>query len=64
MGYEAIGITDHVGPSNIDSVSRKITRASEELNDSMDLTIIPGVELTHIPPSDLPELAQRAKNMG
>lgn len=64
LEYEAIGITDHVGPSNIDYVSAQIAEASEELDSSMEIKIVPGVELTHIPPSEIPRFAKRARKNG
>ena len=64
LGYEAIAITDHVGPSNIDSVIPKIANAAKVLNRHQSVTIIPGAELTHVPPDLIPTLAARARELG
>lgn len=64
LGHSAIGITDHVGPSNIDLVLKQTKEAAEKLTQNMNLRIVPGVELTHVPLSLIPELASRAKENG
>ena len=46
LGYRYIALTDHVGPSNLEPVARAILLAAEELNPHLEVTIIPGVELT------------------
>ena len=64
LGHDAIAITDHVGPSNLDWVLERVTKAADRLNKNMNLRIVPGVELTHIPLTLIPELAQKAKEEG
>ncbi len=64
LGHEAIAITDHVGPSNLEGVLESTLKAVESLNEKMDLKIIPGVELTHLPLTLIPEIAEKAKEKG
>ncbi len=64
LGHKAIAITDHVGPSNLESVVKKTVRAAKNLTDSMEIDIIPGVELTHVPIDLIPKLAGEARNLG
>lgn len=64
LGYEAIGITDHVGPSNIDWVIEQTVEGAEALTENTEVKVVPGVELTHVPISILPDLAERAKERG
>ncbi len=64
LGYSYVALTDHVGPSNMEHVIRSAVRAAEELNPHLGCTIIPGVELTHVPPKLIPELARRARELG
>lgn len=64
LGYKAIGITDHVGPSNIEPVAKQTLRAAEKINETMDIKVIPGVELTHLPLSLLPDYAEMARDLG
>lgn len=62
-GYKAIGITDHVDSSNIDFVVPRIVKAAKVLNSSR-IKVIPGVELTHVPPKDFPNLIKYARSNG
>ncbi len=64
FGYEAIGLTDHVGPSNIEWVTSQTVEAAEKLNENLDIKIVPGVELTHVPPSTFSDLAKQAREIG
>lgn len=65
MGHSGIGITDHVDTSNIDFVVPNIVRAAQELNSVLTgIRVIPGVELTHIPPEHIARLAERARSLG
>jgi len=64
LGYRYVALTDHVGPSNMEHVIRSAVRAAEELNPYLDCTIIPGVELTHVPPEMIAPLAERARGLG
>ena len=63
-GYEVLGITDHVDRSNIDFVIPRIKAVCEDLSRKAGLLVIPGVELTHIPPEDFAELTELARGMG
>jgi putative hydrolase len=63
-GYKAIGITDHVDMSNIDFVVPRITEASEELAAYSHITIIPGAEITHVPPPLIRKLVEKARSLG
>jgi histidinol phosphatase-like PHP family hydrolase len=62
-GYLAIGITDHGDESNIeDLVKRAVTAARSWADDG--ITVIPGVEITHVPPARLAGVAARARDLG
>ena len=63
-GYSAIAITDHVA---IGSLARLIKEVSEDCalaRAHWDILAIPGVELTHVPPQAISEMAKRAKELG
>jgi putative hydrolase len=64
LNYEAIAITDHVDASNIDLIVKRLVKASNTLQKHLDITIIPGVELTHIPPPKIKTLALEARKLG
>ena len=64
LGYEAIAITDHVDNSNLELVLSNIVKACEELSNCADLTILPGVEITHVPVKMLGGLVKKARKFG
>jgi len=63
-GYTAIGITDHVDMSNIDFVVPRIAEASRQLAGHSKITIIPGAEITHVPPPLIKGLVEKARDLG
>ncbi len=64
LGYKAIAITDHVDHSNMSHVLSGIIRVAEEINTHSDTRLIPGVELTHVPPALIAPLTREARSMG
>lgn len=64
VGVRAIAITDHADASNIDFIIPRIVAVAEELNQAGRIRIVPGIELTHIPPSQIAALADRARSLG
>jgi histidinol phosphatase-like PHP family hydrolase len=63
-GYRAIGITDHVDGSNLDFIIQRILKVARELNEFQNTLVIPGVEITHAPPGQIPELVAEARRLG
>ena len=63
LGYSVVGITDHVDASNILETLQSLERVSKSA-ENMGIRLIRGVEITHVPPSEIPELALYAKNNG
>ncbi|HAW50635.1 TPA: PHP domain-containing protein [bacterium] len=63
-GIEVIGLTDHVDPSNIDFIVTRLVKVSEELNKYFNIKVVPGCELTHVPPSMIKDLAKEARRLG
>lgn len=63
-GYTAFAMTDHVDMSNIDFVVPRIVAASAELTMHADLKVIPGAEITHVPPALIPRLVKQARDLG
>lgn len=63
LGYEAIAITDHADYTNLEALlaAAKMARYLEQ---SYDIIVIPGVELTHVPPEHIAPLARNAKQLG
>lgn len=63
-GYNAIAITDHADQSNIDFIIPRIVKVSETLNRAQSVTVIPGIEITHVPPLLIPDLVKQARDLG
>ncbi len=64
IGYEAIAITDHGDFSNIDLIIPRIVDVSKELSRFWKIKVIPGIELTHIPPDAIKDLAKKSRKLG
>ena len=64
IGYRAIGLTDHVDGSSLDFVLPRILKVAAELNRFQQVFVIPGVEITHAPPDQIPELVAEARKLG
>jgi len=63
-GYRAIALTDHMDASSIDLIIPRLVKAAGSLNAAQPLTVIPGAELTHVPPRDIPEMVREARSLG
>lgn len=63
-GYRAIALTDHMDMSNIDFIIPRIVEAAIALSDSSPLQVIPGTELTHLPPDLIGGLVEKARSLG
>lgn len=64
LGYSAVAITDHADSSNLDFIVPRIVQAAKDLNRFSQTKLIPGIELTHVPPAMFHELTQRARALG
>ena len=63
-GYKAIAITDHADYSNIDFIiSATLDFTHHWPGDSL-IKVLPGVELTHLPPKQFAPLAKYARKQG
>lgn len=63
-GLKAIAITDHADISNMDFIIPRIIEAAKSLNKTGDLIVIPGIELTHLPPQIIPSTVIKARELG
>ncbi len=64
LGFKGIAVTDHADNSNLELVLSNLARACEELSKSAAIEIIPGIELTHLPPKLIAPLTRKAKKLG
>jgi len=63
-GYQAMAITDHGDMSNIDFIVPRVVQACRILSEANGIRVIPGIELTHVPPKHIAELAREARQLG
>ncbi|MBN2536407.1 MAG: histidinol phosphate phosphatase domain-containing protein [Spirochaetales bacterium] len=63
-GYSAIAITDHVDASNIEHVLSGIIEFCKKTRPFYDMVILPGVEITHVPPKQIKSLVSLARSAG
>jgi putative hydrolase len=63
-GYSALAITDHVDLSNLDFILPRIIESAEIYGAAWGIKVVPGVELTHIPPVQIAAAAERARQLG
>jgi putative hydrolase len=64
LGYGALAITDHADASNLDELVAQMERFRDKGAAGFGVAFIPGVELTHIPPTQIGPLARRARRLG
>jgi len=63
-GYKALAITDHVDSGNLAIVLFQLIKVSKDLNRYMRIKVLPGVEITHVPPPQIAELVDLARKLG
>lgn len=64
LDYKALAMTDHVDSSNLDFVLPRLVAVCADLQPEMSMTLIPGVEITHVPPASIGHLAAKARDLG
>lgn len=62
LGHDVIAITDHVDMTNVEFVASNVAKAVELVEDY--IKVIPGVEITHVPPSKIDKVARMARKYG
>ena len=63
-GYKALAITDHTDHSNIDFIIPRIIKVCLKITEKGNITALPGIELTHVDPRDIADLAKEARKLG
>lgn len=64
LGYSAVAITDHADSSSLDFVIPRMVQVAEDLNRSQSVRVVPGIELTHVPPDLIGSLVKKARKLG
>jgi len=63
-GYRAVAITDHADHSNFDFIIPRIIEVCERISAHGDIVALPGIEITHVHPDDINNLAAEARGLG
>ncbi|MFH1281496.1 MAG: histidinol phosphate phosphatase domain-containing protein [Candidatus Omnitrophota bacterium] len=63
-GYQVIAITDHADYSNIKHIVKSIIEFCKRWPKNSEIKVLPGVELTHLPPEQFKPLAALARKEG
>ncbi|RLA80818.1 MAG: PHP domain-containing protein [Deltaproteobacteria bacterium] len=63
-GYKVVAITDHVGPSNLEGVIRAVQEVALQINPLGGIKVIPGVEITHVPPALIGPMVKKSRELG
>ncbi|WP_457568208.1 histidinol phosphate phosphatase domain-containing protein [Desulfurobacterium sp.] len=64
LGYRAIAITDHADYSNYQFIIENLLKAVDVLTANTEVVVLPGVEITHVPPVKIPELIEKCRSEG
>ncbi|HWQ47874.1 MAG TPA: histidinol phosphate phosphatase domain-containing protein [Methanosarcina sp.] len=62
-GYKAIALTDHADYTNLEQLI-EVAKKAKYLEEELDIRVLAGVELTHVPPRKIAPLAKKAKDLG
>lgn len=64
-GLTGIALTDHGDTSNIDFIIPRIVAVAQDLNRVLTgIRVVPGIELTHVPPPLIAEAAKTSRSLG
>ena len=63
-GLRALGITDHADMATFEWILPRILRACEENEQARGFRCVPGIELTHVPPSLVGRYVAEARSLG
>ncbi len=64
FGYKAIAITDHIDLSNYRVLIPELLKFTKIMVNELDFPIIPGAELTFVPPNIIPEFVNELIQFG
>jgi len=63
-GYRAMAITDHADHSNFDFILSRVSKVCGKVSAAYGLFVLPGIEITHVPPRWISALAKEARKAG
>ncbi len=59
-----MAITDHADHSNFDFILSRVSQVCGKLSEAYGIFVLPGIEITHVPPRWIPALAKEARKAG
>lgn len=63
-GYSAVAVTDHVGYGTLERVVEELKKDCRLAERYWDIRAFAGVEITHVPPESIGEIAKAARELG
>ncbi len=63
-GYRAVAITDHADGASLEFIISRVVPCAEELSAALNIKVLAGVELTHVPPQLVPGMIRQARELG
>ena len=63
-GIRTMAITDHIDQSNIETAVPAIVKFCKQVEKDPGITVLPGMEITHVPPDKIAGLAKRGRKLG
>lgn len=63
-GHNAIALTDHVGVHDLDRVLPVLVKECAAATEDWKIAALPGVEITHVAPRRIADVAKRARKLG
>jgi putative hydrolase len=63
-GYKTIAITDHADHSNYDFIIPRLIKVCLKITQNGKIKALPGIELTHVDPRDIADLAKEVRRLG
>ncbi len=64
LGYTAVAITDHADSSNLDFIIPRLIQVAKDLCLHSRTRLLPGIELTHVPPALIGPMVRKARDLG
>lgn len=65
QGYAVLGLADHADPGTMPGIIKAARETALALNGHVgNFTILPGVEITHVPPALIGDMVQKARDFG
>jgi len=63
-GYRALAVTDHADHSNFDFILKRVSQVCDKVSEAYGIFVLPGIEITHVPPRWIASLAKEARKAG